>query len=46
MSVLSSAEVKHRVSCANGTDALYLAMAALKVRPVDEVVSTAHSRIS
>ena len=25
------AEVKHCVSCANGTDALYLAMAALKV---------------
>jgi dTDP-4-amino-4,6-dideoxygalactose transaminase len=26
-------EIKHCVSCANGTDALYLAMAALKVRP-------------
>jgi dTDP-4-amino-4,6-dideoxygalactose transaminase len=38
--------VKHCVSCANGTDALYLAMAALKVRPGDEVITTAHSWIS
>src|SRR5215813_1534150 len=41
-----AAEVKHCVSCANGTDALYLAMAALKVRPGDEVITTAHSWIS
>jgi dTDP-4-amino-4,6-dideoxygalactose transaminase len=34
------------VSCANGTDALYLAIAALKVRPGDEVITTAHSWIS
>src|SRR6195952_3303166 len=40
------AEVKHCVSCANGTDALYLAMAALKVSPGDEVITTAHSWIS
>ena len=39
-------EVKHCVSCANGTDALYLAMAALKVKPGDEVITTAHSWIS
>ena len=41
-----AAEVKHCVSCANGTDALYLAMAALKVPPGDEVITTAHSWIS
>src|SRR6266850_8537379 len=40
------AQVKHCVSCANGTDALYLAMAALKVQPGDEVITTAHSWIS
>lgn len=40
------ASVKHCVSCANGTDALYLAMAALKVKPGDEVITTAHSWIS
>jgi len=42
----AAAEVKHSVSCANGTDALYLAMAALKVRSGDEVITTAHSWIS
>jgi len=41
-----AASVKHCVSCANGTDALYLAMAALKVRFGDEVITTAHSWIS
>src|ERR1700709_2382309 len=41
-----TAEVKHCVSCANGTDALYLAMAALKVQPGDEVITTAHSWLS
>ena len=40
------AKVKHCVSCANGTDALYLAMAALEVKPGDEVITTAHSWIS
>src|ERR1700730_17078750 len=39
-------DVRHCVSCANGTDALYLAMAALKVQPGDEVITTAHSWIS
>jgi dTDP-4-amino-4,6-dideoxygalactose transaminase len=39
-------EVKHCVSCANGTDALYLAMAALGVKPGDEVITAAHSWIS
>src|SRR5580698_2662147 len=39
-------DAKHCVSCANGTDALYLAMAALNVRPGDEVITTAHSWIS
>ena len=42
----TAVEVKHCVSCANGTDALYLAMAALKVRPGDEVITTAYSWIS
>lgn len=41
-----SASVKHCISCANGTDALYLAMTALKVRPGDEIITTAHSWIS
>ena len=39
-------EIGHCVSCANGTDALYLAMAALQVQPGDEVITTAHSWIS
>jgi dTDP-4-amino-4,6-dideoxygalactose transaminase len=39
-------QVKHCVSCANGTDALYLALAALKVEPGDEIITTAHSWIS
>jgi dTDP-4-amino-4,6-dideoxygalactose transaminase len=38
--------LKHCVSCANGTDALYIAMRALQVRPGDEVITTAHSWIS
>jgi dTDP-4-amino-4,6-dideoxygalactose transaminase len=40
------ADARHCISCANGTDALYLAMAALKVKPGDEVITTAHSWIS
>jgi dTDP-4-amino-4,6-dideoxygalactose transaminase len=39
-------DIGHCVSCANGTDALYLAMAALNVQPGDEVITTAHSWIS
>jgi dTDP-4-amino-4,6-dideoxygalactose transaminase len=38
--------VKHCVSFANGTDALYIAMRALGVKPGDEVITTAHSWIS
>lgn len=36
----------HCVSCANGTDALYIAMHALGVKPGDEVITAAHSWIS
>ena len=32
--------VKHVVSCANGTDALYLAMMTLGLKPGDEVITT------
>lgn len=38
--------VKHCVSCANGTDALYIAMRGLGVKPGDEVITSAHSWIS
>lgn len=38
--------VEHCVSCANGTDSLYIAMHALGVRPGDEVIAPAHSWIS
>jgi len=38
--------VNHCVSCANGTDALYIAMRGLGLRPGDEVITTAHSWIS
>jgi dTDP-4-amino-4,6-dideoxygalactose transaminase len=36
----------HCVSCANGTDALYIAMRALGLSQGDEVVTTSHSWIS
>lgn len=39
-------ERKHCVSCANGTDSLYIAMVALGVNPGDEVLAPAHSWIS
>src|ERR1700745_4349374 len=42
----SAVDARHCVSCANGTDALYLAMAGLKVAPGDEVITSAHSWIS
>lgn len=32
--------IKHVISCANGTDALHLAMMALGLRPGDEVITT------
>ena len=37
---------RHCVSCANGTDALYIAMVALGVKPGDEVIVPAMSWIS
>jgi dTDP-4-amino-4,6-dideoxygalactose transaminase len=36
----------HVVSCANGTDALYILMKGLKVGPGSEVITSAHSWIS
>jgi len=42
----TAADAKYCISCANGTDALYLALAALKVKQGDEVITTAHSWIS
>jgi len=38
--------VKHCISCANGTDALYIVMKGLGIRPGDEVITSAHSWIS
>jgi dTDP-4-amino-4,6-dideoxygalactose transaminase len=38
--------MKHCVSCANGTDALYIAMRGLNIKPGDEVITTAHSWIA
>lgn len=38
--------VKHCVSCANGTDSLYIAMHSLGVKPGDEIIAPAHSWIS
>jgi dTDP-4-amino-4,6-dideoxygalactose transaminase len=38
--------VQHCVSCANGTDSLYIAMHAMGVKPGDEVIAPAHSWIS
>ncbi len=38
--------VRHCVSCANGTDAIYIALRGLGVRPGDEVITSAHSWIS
>src|ERR1700686_3934802 len=42
----AAVDIKHCVSCANGTHALYLAMAALNVPPGAEVITTAHSWIT
>jgi dTDP-4-amino-4,6-dideoxygalactose transaminase len=36
----------HCVSCANGTDALHIAMFALGIKPGDEVITSAHSWIA
>ena len=38
--------IKHCVSCANGTDALYIAMRGLGIKPGDEVITTAHTWIA
>jgi dTDP-4-amino-4,6-dideoxygalactose transaminase len=38
--------VKHCISCANGTDAIYIALRALGIGPGDEVVTVANSWIS
>lgn len=38
--------VPHCVSCANGTDSLYIAMHALGVKTGDEIIAPAHSWIS
>jgi dTDP-4-amino-4,6-dideoxygalactose transaminase len=38
--------VKHCVSCANGTDALYICMRGLGLQPGDEVITTAHTWIA
>lgn len=38
--------VQHCISCANGTDAIYIAMKGLGIKPGDEVITTAHSWIS
>jgi dTDP-4-amino-4,6-dideoxygalactose transaminase len=37
---------KYCVSCANGTDSLYIAMRALGVKPGDEVIAPAHTWIA
>lgn len=46
VSFAQAVEAAYCVSCANGTDALYLAMKALNIQPGDEVITTAHSWIS
>ena len=38
--------VKHCISCANGTDALYIALRALGVKSGDEIITSAHSWIA
>jgi dTDP-4-amino-4,6-dideoxygalactose transaminase len=38
--------VSHCVSCGNGTDALYVTMRALGLKPGDEVITTAHTWIA
>jgi dTDP-4-amino-4,6-dideoxygalactose transaminase len=38
--------IKHCISCANGTDAIYISMKALGIKPGDEVITTAHTWIS
>ncbi|MEM7145305.1 MAG: DegT/DnrJ/EryC1/StrS family aminotransferase [Verrucomicrobiota bacterium] len=42
----SAMGVEHCVSCANGTDALYLGLRMLEMEPGDEVITTANSWIA
>jgi dTDP-4-amino-4,6-dideoxygalactose transaminase len=42
----STLGVKRCISCANGTDAIYVALRGLRVKPGDEVITSAHSWIS
>ncbi len=42
----SALDVKRCISCANGTDAIYIALRGLRVKPGDEVITSAHSWIS
>lgn len=42
----AAVDAEHCVSCANGTDSLYIAMHGLGVKPGDEVIAPAHSWIS
>lgn len=37
---------KYCISCGNGTDALYIALKAIGIKPGDEVITSAHSWIS
>ncbi len=39
-------DIEHCVSCANGTDALFITMRGLGLSPGDEVITTAHSWIA
>jgi dTDP-4-amino-4,6-dideoxygalactose transaminase len=41
-----AAGARRCVSCANGTDALMIALRALRLKPGDEVITTAHTWIS
>jgi dTDP-4-amino-4,6-dideoxygalactose transaminase len=38
--------MKYCISCANGTDAIYIAMRGLGIKPGDEVITSAHSWIA
>lgn len=38
--------VAHCISCGNGTDALYISLLAIDLKPNDEVITVAHSWIS
>tara|TARA_Y100000780_G_C13695469_1_gene421511 strand:+ start:3051 stop:4157 length:1107 start_codon:yes stop_codon:yes gene_type:complete len=38
--------VNHAITCANGTDALHIALLAIDIKPDDEVITVAHTWIS